>query len=221
MTISPPTQRLSLLQMLTLQAYMFALSFMWNSLHVIILPAVLLTMVPEHLKNTALGLLTFAGLIVAMLLQPLAGALSDRWVSPWGRRRPLITLGTAFDLIFLAFLAWAGGLVWLAVGYIGLQFTSNLAHGAMQGLLPDQTPKSQLGAASALKNFMDMAGLIVASLLMGRLVAPDMRHPLLPVGLVVVVLVVGAAITVLGVREQPPTLAPPPSGRAPCWANSA
>jgi len=176
---------------------------MWNSLHVIILPAVLLTMVPEHLKNTALGLLTFAGLIVAMLLQPLAGALSDRWVSPWGRRRPLITLGTAFDLIFLAFLAWAGGLVWLAVGYIGLQFTSNLAHGAMQGLLPDQTPKSQLGAASALKNFMDMAGLIVASLLMGRLVAPDMRHPLLPVGLVVVVLVVGAAITVLGVREQP------------------
>jgi MFS family permease len=184
---------------------MFGLSFMWNSLHVIILPAVLLTMVPENLKNTALGLLTFTGLIVAMVVQPLAGAMSDRWVSPWGRRRPLITLGTAFDLIFLAFLAWAGGLVWLAVGYIGLQFSSNLAHGAMQGLLPDQVPQNQLGSASALKNFMDMAGLIVASLLMGRVVAPDTRQPLLAVGLVAIVLVVGAAVTILGVHEQPST----------------
>jgi len=205
MTIAPPTQRLSVVQLLVLQAYMFGLSFMWNSLHVIVLPAVLLTMVPENLKNTALGLLTFTGLIVAMVVQPLAGAISDRWVSPWGRRRPLITLGTAFDLIFLAFLAWAGGLVWLAVGYIGLQFSSNLAHGAMQGLLPDQVPQNQLGSASALKNFMDMAGLIVASLLMGRVVAPDTRQPLLAVGLVAIVLVVGAAVTILGVHEQPST----------------
>jgi MFS family permease len=203
MTIVPATKHLSIVEILVLQAYMFGLSFMWNSLHVIILPAVLLTMVPENLKNTALGLLTFTGLIVAMVLQPLAGAISDRWVSPWGRRRPLITFGTAFDFLFLAFLAWAGGLVWLAVGYIGLQFSSNLAHGAMQGLLPDLVPQKQLGFASALKNFMDMAGLVAASLLMGRIVAPDTRHPLLAVGLVALVLVIGAAITVLGVREQP------------------
>src|SRR5512136_1760170 len=121
MTIAAPTQRLSLPQLLVLQAYMFGLSFMWNSLHVIIMPAVLLTMVPENLKNTALGLLTFTGLIVAMLMQPLAGAISDRWISPWGRRRPLILLGTAFDFVFLVFLGWAGGLGWLALGYIGLQ----------------------------------------------------------------------------------------------------
>jgi MFS family permease len=213
MTIAPTTQRLSLLQILVLQAYTFSLSFMWNSLHVIILPAVLLTLVPENLKNTALGLLTFTGLVVAMLVQPLAGAISDRWVSPWGRRRPLITLGTACDFLFLAFLAWAGGLVWLAVGYVGLQFSSNLAHGAMQGLLPDQVPQKQLGGASALKNFMDMAGLIVASLLMGRIVAPDTRHPLVAVGLVALVLAVGAAITILGVHEQPSTAGNPAEPR--------
>ncbi len=205
MTIAIPTRRLSVVQILALQAYMFSLSFMWNSLHVIILPAVLLTMVPEHLKNTALGLLTFTGLIVAMVIQPLAGTISDRWVSPWGRRRPLITLGTAFDFLFLAFLAWAGGLVWLAVGYIGLQFSSNFAHGAMQGLLPDQVPQKQLGFASAMKNFMDMAGLVVASLLMGRIVAPDTSQPLLAVGLVALVLAISAAITILGVHEQPST----------------
>src|SRR3990172_2910145 len=37
-----------------------------------------------------------------------------------GRRRPLILLGTAGDLIFLATLGWSGGLGWLAVSYMGL-----------------------------------------------------------------------------------------------------
>ena len=44
----------------------------------------LLNYVPAELKNTALGMLTFTGLIIAMLVQPLSGALSDRWVSRWG-----------------------------------------------------------------------------------------------------------------------------------------
>ena len=127
-------------ELLVLNTYWLGLSFMWNGLHVIILPAVLLNYVPAELKNTALGMLTFTGLIIAMLVQPLSGVLSDRWVSRWGRRRPLILLGTLGDFIFLAILGWAGGLPWLALGYIGLQFSSNMAHGPMQGLMPDQLP---------------------------------------------------------------------------------
>ena len=95
-------------QMLVLNTYWIGLSFMWNALHPIILPAVLLNFVPDAQKNTYLGLLTFAGLIIAMIIQPLSGALSDGWVSRWGRRRPLIVLGTLFDLVFLAILAWSG-----------------------------------------------------------------------------------------------------------------
>ena len=81
-----------LLDLIVLNTYWLGLSFMWNSLHVIILPAVLLNFVPENLKNTYLGLLTFVGLVIAMLIQPVSGWLSDRWVSRWGRRRPLIDL---------------------------------------------------------------------------------------------------------------------------------
>lgn len=193
----------NLLNLLVLNAYWFGLSFMWNSLHVIILPAVLLNFVPETLKNTYLGLLTFGGLIIAMGVQPISGWLSDRWQSSWGRRRPLISLGTAFDFIFLAFLAWAGGLPMLAVGYIGLQFTSNIAHGPAQGLLPDQVPQEKIGAASGIKNLMDMAGLVVSSLLMGRLLDPVTADPLKPILVVAAVLLVGALITILGVRERP------------------
>ena len=111
-------KRATLFNLLVLNAYWFGLSFMWNSLHVIILPAVLLNFVPETLKNTYLGLLTFVGLIIAMSVQPVSGWLSDRWQSRWGRRRPLMSLGTALDFIFLAFLAWAGGLPMLAIAPI-------------------------------------------------------------------------------------------------------
>jgi MFS family permease len=200
---SRPTKLLSLGQIIVLQAYWLGLSFMWNSLHVIILPAILLTMVPENLKNTYLGLLTFTGLIVAMVIQPTSGALSDRWASSWGRRRPLISLGTAFDFIFLIFLAWSGGLVWLALGYIGLQFSSNIAHGPMQGLMPDKVSLEQLGLASGIKNFMDMAGLVLASLLMGQIYPPDTQHPVVPIMVVAIVLAFSALITIFGVHELP------------------
>ncbi len=193
------------LDLLIINAYWFGLAVMWNSLHVIILPAVLLNYVPENQKNTYLGLMTFFGLIIAMVVQPISGSISDRWRSRWGRRRPLITLGTALDFIFLGILAWAGGFVWLAIGYIGLQFTSNIAHGPAQGIIPDRVPPEQLGAASGFKNLFDMSGLVVASLLMGNLLDPDSPNALMPLVVVAGVLFVGALVTILGTRETPTT----------------
>jgi MFS family permease len=185
-----------------INAYWFGLSILWNSLHVIILPAVLLNYVPETRKNTYLGLMTFVGLIIAMIIQPIAGSYSDSFRSRWGRRRPMMTLGTALDFIFLAVLAWAGGLVWLAIGYIGLQFTSNIAHGPAQGLIPDQVPPSQLGAASGFKNLFDMGGLVVASLVMGNLLGPDAKDVTIPFVVIAAVLFVSALITILGTKED-------------------
>ena len=196
-------KRLNLPQLLVLNAYWVGLSFMWNSIHPILLPAVLLNYVPDAKKNTYLGLLTFVGLIIALIIQPISGALSDRWVSRFGRRRPLAVLGTLCDFIFLSVLAWSGGLVWLFIGYVGLQLSSNIAHGPMQGLLPDRVPRSQLGVASSLKTFMDMLSLVVASLLAGRLLDPITRDPA-PIMIVVMsLLAVSAFITFFGVKEEP------------------
>jgi MFS family permease len=196
-------KKLSLPQLLVLNAYWVGLSFMWNSLHPIILPAVLLSYVPDAKKNTYLGLLTFLGLILAMVIQPLSGALSDGWKSRFGRRRPLIVLGTLFDFVFLSILAWSGGLVWLFIGYIGLQLSSNIAHGPLQGLLPDRVPRSQMGVASSLKTFMDMLALIIASLLAGRMLDSVSRDPTAIMLVVIGLLAVSAAVTIFGVKEQP------------------
>jgi Na+/melibiose symporter-like transporter len=175
---------------------------MWSSLHPILLPAVLLNYVPDERKNTYLGLLTFMGLIIAMIVQPISGAISDGWKSRFGRRRPLILLGTLFDFVFLSILAWMGGFVWLFIGYVGLQFSSNIAHGPMQGLMPDRVPKTQMGTASSLKTFMDLIALVVASLLAGRLFDSVTRDPTAIMLVVMVLLAVSTAITVLGVKEN-------------------
>src|SRR5512143_2007469 len=194
---------ISVPQMLVLNAYWVGLSFMWNALHPIILPAVLLNYVPDAQKNTYLGLLTFAGLFIAMLIQPLSGALSDGWASRFGRRRPLIVIGTLFDFVFLALLAFGGGLLWLFIGYIGLQLSSNIAHGPLQGLLPDRVPRSQIGVASSLKTFMDMFSLIVASLVAGRLLDNQTRDPTLIMLVLMGLLAISASITIFFTPELP------------------
>lgn len=189
--------------MLALNAYWVGLSFKWNALTPIILPAVLVNFVPDAQKNTYLGILTFIGLIIAMIVQPVAGAISDGWSSRWGRRRPFIVFGTLFDFIFLVILGWAGGLTWLFIGYIGLQFSSNIAHGPAQGLLPDRTPKDQMGVVSSLKIFMDMFSLIVASLLAGRLFDPVARDPSLILFVIITTIAISTAITIFGTPEEP------------------
>ncbi len=186
-----------------INAYWIGLSFMWNSLHVTILPAVLLKYIPETQKNTWLGLLTFFGLILAMLIQPLSGAVSDRWHSKTGRRRPFMWMGTAGDLVFLALMGFVGGFPALFIGYLGLQTTSNIAHGPAQGLLPDEIPAEKLGLASGIKTALDMAGIILSALLMGFLISADDPDPRLSVLVIIGFLVVFGLITLIFSKEKP------------------
>jgi MFS family permease len=195
-------KRRAVWQLLAINAYWIGLSFMWNSLHVTILPAVLLNYVPDTQKNTWLGLLTFFGLIIAMIVQPLSGAVSDRWQAKLGRRRPLMWLGTAGDLVFLAIMGFIGGLPALFIGYIGLQTTSNVAHGPAQGLIPDLVPAEKLGLASGIKTVLDMAGIIVSSLLMGFLISSKDADPRLSVSVIIGILVVFGLITLIFSKEQ-------------------
>ena len=184
----------------TMNVYWFGLAFMWNALHPIVLPALLLRLVPESLKNTYLGGLTFAGLILAMVVQPLAGGLSDGTRLRWGRRRPWILMGTLFALVFLAGMALAEDFLGLLVAYLLLQFASNSAHGPAQGLIPDLVPEKERGLASGIKNLFDMLGLVVASLVAGQLTGHD--SPALAFIVIGAVLMASALGTVLATSEK-------------------
>jgi MFS family permease len=99
-------------------------------------------------------------------------------------------------------MGFIGGLPALFIGYIGLQTTSNVAHGPAQGMIPDLVPAEKLGLASGIKTVLDMAGIIVSSLLMGFLISSKDADPRLSVSVIIGILVVFGLITLIFSKEQ-------------------
>ena len=139
----------------------FALAALWSSLHSIILPLRLLDFVTEAQKNTYLGLLTFTGLILAMAVQPVVGAISDRSSFSWGRRRPYILLGTMLVLLFLPGVGLAGSYIAVFIIYCLVQVGSNTAQGPYQAFIPDLVSGGRRGLASGVKSLFEILGGVV------------------------------------------------------------
>jgi len=197
----PEMKGLHLSDYIVLNAYSFALAVVANSLHPIILPVLVQGMVPRAWKATYLGFLLFSGLMVAIVAQPVMGALSDRSTHPWGRRRPFILAGTLLSLLFLAAIALVTDYWVLLASMLLLQLASNTAQGPYQGLLPDLVPAERRGAASGVKTLMEAAGVIVAAPVAGHLMGRGERF--LALGLLMALLLTTMLITSLGVREKP------------------
>jgi len=195
-------KKIRFLDYFNLSVYWFALSYLWNSMGPIILPNLIAPpMVDEAIKGSALGLLSAAGLVIAIIVQPVAGYISDRSTSRFGRRRPYLLVGTLFDLIFLLGIALSTKYWFLFLSYILLQVSSNVAHGPYQGLIPDLVPEERRGTASGVKQFAEIVGIIVTSLATAALMAKG--QTLLAIGVIMAVLTVTMLITVIGVREEP------------------
>ncbi len=189
--------------LLTINVFWFGVSFMWNALHPIVLPMLLLSFIGEKAKNTHYGLITFAGLVVALLVQPLSGAMSDFTRHRLGRRRPWIIAGSLLNIVWLIGLIVARNYWVIAGSYILLQFTSNLGHGPAQGIIPDIVPREQRGIAAGAKGLMEMMGTIAAAVLAGRIVGAAFAQPGGMIGIIIAVILVVLAITWRGVKETP------------------
>jgi MFS family permease len=188
--------------LVSINAYWLGTSYMWNSLHIIVLPILMLSYT-ESGKNTAYGLLTFLGLVVAMVVQPLSGALSDRTRHRLGRRRPWILVGTLIDMVWLLTMALAKRYWLVAVSYILLQFSSNLAHGPAQGLIPDLVPRERHGIASGIKNLCDIVGIICAALVAGYLMDGATPQTIASFAIIAGVLLTVLVVTCAGAAETP------------------
>jgi len=155
---------------------------------------------PE-IRNTALGALRTAGLIIAMLVQPVMGLLSDRCTSRFGRRRPYILIGVLLDLIFLTFMALTSSYWGLFAAVLLIQFSANISHGALQGLIPDLVPEDQRGIASAVKSVLELIPLILLGFTIAPLVgAGRYQLAVLVSGLLLLALML---LTMLLVKETP------------------
>ena len=134
---------------------------MWTALHVIVLPKRMEAMFGQASAGLGLTLLTLAGVITAIIVQPTVGAISDYTVTRWGRRKPYIVIGSVLDVIFLWAVAASNTYLALVVALILLQFASNFAQGPFQGYVPDLVPAKQVGRASGLMGMMIVLGGVV------------------------------------------------------------
>ena len=194
----------------------FGLTALWQGLHIIILPLRLLDFVPEALKNTYLGYLTFAGLILAMVVQPIAGAISDRSGCSWGRRRPYILLGTMLLILLLPGVSLAGSYITIFAIYCLMQVSSNTAQGPYQAFIPDLVPEGRRGLASGVKTLLEILGGVALLYLIGLFMdqystGEGISWLWLAWGMPAVVLFGATLATLIAVRERPGSSGPPTS----------
>ena len=210
-------------RLLVLNAYWFALSYLWQPLGIFLLPILVgrtfhpvpLRAGDVHLlvdKNVFLALVSGAGLLVAIVWQPAAGAMSDRSRIRIGRRRPFIAAGAAGTIVALALLATSGSAWRLLGAYVLLQVFSNTAQGPYQGMLPDQVPPSQRGQASAYYAALQLIAILAGSILIGVVLVPaGATGPAL--FSMAVLVAAGAAAVLAGVPDVVSTGRPASRGR--------
>ena len=195
-----PPKRLNHFDFVVLSLYWVAIGYLWNSLTALILPDLIIQLVGREHEGLAASFLKSLGTLVAILWQPAIGGISDRTITPWGRRRPFIVAGTAGDVLFLTGIALAGNYWWLVACYFLLQLASNTAQAPYQGLLPDVVPVEQRGTASGYYGVANLVGIASGTVGAGLLLAHFGRSA--AVASIVVVLVTTMLVTVLVVPDR-------------------
>jgi MFS family permease len=194
-------KRLKWYNYLTINVFWLGLNIRNTALGAIFIPYLVGIFVPEAIKNSALGGMRSAGLVIAMLIQPAAGMLSDRSTSRFGRRRPFILFGALFDCIFLVAIALSQTYFALLIAILLIQFSSNVSHGPLQGLIPDLVPEDQRSHASAVKSIMELLPVVLVGLTIAKLVgAGHLDWAIIVTG---VSLLVVTLITMIYVKETP------------------
>jgi MFS family permease len=204
---------------LPINIYWLGINIASGLLTPIILPYLVVLFMPPEQKNTYLATIRVVGLAVAMMFQPMAGMLSDRSTSRWGRRRPFIFASAILNVIFLAIIGISPRFMGspadaffvenfgittayfvLLVGIVLIQFSSNLGHGALQGLIPDVVPENQRGRSSGVKSVLELLPVFLV-IFIGPLVDRGL------IGITVAIIAAGflitMSITMIFVRENP------------------
>lgn len=179
----------------------------------LVFPLLVQRFVGETGKATFFGTLRLWSLMVALLVQALMGMLSDRSTVRWGRRRPFILLGTLADLVFITAIGFSVGLEGMT-GYwflfamaLLLQVSSNTAHGAVQGLIPDLVPENRRGRFSGIKAVLEIpVPVILVAFAVGPLIAAGNMWGGILVAMGVLTL---AMLLTMLVPEKPLEVSPP------------
>jgi Na+/melibiose symporter-like transporter len=170
-TTSPSSRpRIGHFRQAMMSLYWFATNVHWAAILIITLPAQSKIIGGDLAKGGTLATILLAGAVVSMVVAPLFGAISDRWVTRFGRRRQWVVIGTLMNipgLLGLAYFAHEGGIVSLplyVLAFMWVEFWNNVATGPFAAIIPDVVAPDQRGSASGWLGLMTMLGNFVGGL---------------------------------------------------------
>jgi MFS family permease len=175
-TTTRPLPAFSAGRQLSLSAFWFASNLQWLALLQIIMPHQIEQIAGKN-KALWLGSIDAMGAIVAVVAPPIVGALSDRCLSRWGRRRPYLATGSIINIAGLLCMLLAANAksAWFYLGaYLLVQLGNNIATAAYSGIIPDLVPAEQRGEASGYMGAATQLGSVIGAFGAGFLATDHM-----------------------------------------------
>jgi MFS family permease len=112
-------------------------------------------------KESALAWITGVGALVAIVANPVAGALSDRTTSRMGRRRPWVLYGAILGGLGMLALTLQSTVLGIAVAWGAAQAAINSAYAGAMATIPDRVPVRQRGLVSGWVGLAQTLGVVL------------------------------------------------------------
>jgi MFS family permease len=136
-------------------------------------------------KTTALGIVTGVGALVAVLVGPIAGALSDATTARTGRRHTWTAAGALLGCAGLALLSGQRTLIGLTLAWCVAQAGLNTLQAGLTAIVPDRTTVAQRGLVSGWVGLTQSIGVVLGVVLVTVVVSGTVPGYLL-IGVLVV-----------------------------------
>ncbi len=169
-------------------------------------------MIPLMLQNTfglgetVTGMLMALDNVLALVLLPVFGALSDKADTRFGKRTPFIVAGTALAVICMLLLPVAdkkGNLIFFAAALFATLLAMGLYRSPAVALMPDLTPNHLRSRANAVINLMGAVGGVYALIMIKLLVGKGDRPDYLPLFVsIAALMILAVGILLITIREN-------------------
>ena len=165
-----------------------------------------------HVNDAVSGAIMALDNVLALVLLPIFGALSDKVKSPLGRRTPFILFGTIAAVISMMMIPWsnqAKSLPFFVVALFATLLSMSTYRSPSVALMPDVTPKPLRSKANAVINLMGAVGGIITLALTGVLVPKGDDPSYFPIFTAVAVICIVAVGTLVATIREPKLALPP------------
>jgi MFS family permease len=150
-------------------------------------------------KAALLSQTAFWGALTASVANLVAGAISDRTTSRFGRRRPWMVVGALGASAAYLMIMSAKTPAALIAGIVFFQLTFNLCFSALVAVMPDRVPDAQKGRVAAFLSLGNPIGTMAGAVLIGGLLSSEPARYLA----IILALLVSLAPFVLKLDDKP------------------